>query len=87
MEVKEKELAPSKEIIYPPARDPKIIPIMIIDFLDMVVINESIKLYSRIFDIFQRIIIFNHECNLFRSESKWFRLGPRVKPENRPFHF
>ena len=46
MEVKEKELAPSKEIIYPPARDPKIIPIMIIDFLDMVVMK---KFYSAIF--------------------------------------
>jgi hypothetical protein len=45
-EVKENESAPIRQGTYPPARDPIIIPIIIIDFRDMVVIK--IDVYSHV---------------------------------------
>lgn len=40
-EVRENESAPSNEMIYPPAKEPTIIPIIIIDFRDIVFMEKT----------------------------------------------
>jgi hypothetical protein len=69
-EVRENESAPSSEGIYPPAKEPTIIPSIIIDFRDMVV--TKINVYSCIpaqFEIFIYPILITFLSGAERNSS------------------